>query len=133
IERIMRFWLRMGVSGFRVDAASHMVEQAGKGKEQDGYWLLEHMRDFVTLRRPEAILLGEIDVPPAHYVDYFGDGERITLLLDFWINNHLFLALKRNQAEPLIRALEQQPVPPARSQYAIWLRNHDELDLEQLS
>ncbi|WP_028241395.1 alpha-amylase family protein [Stutzerimonas azotifigens] len=133
IERIMAFWLRLGVSGFRVDAASHLIEQAGGGDPDKGYWLLEHMRDFVTLRRPEAVLLGEVDVEPQQYKDYFGEGDRLTLLLDFWVNNHFFLALARNQAEPLARALTHQPDPPRRAQYAIWMRNHDELDLERLT
>ncbi|MFC3607986.1 alpha-amylase family protein [Stutzerimonas tarimensis] len=134
IERIMMFWLRLGVSGFRVDAASHLIEQAGEGDAARGFWLLEHMRDFVTLRRPETVLLGEVDVEPELYHEYFGDeGNRLTLLLNFWANNHLFLALARREAEPLSRALAEQPVPPDRSQYAIWMRNHDELDLDRLS
>ncbi|WP_313026294.1 alpha-amylase family protein [Pseudomonas lopnurensis] len=133
IERIMAFWLRLGVSGFRVDAASHLVEQAGNGDSAEGYWLLEHMRDFVTLRRPETVLLGEVDVEPEQYRDYFGEGDRLTLLLNFWANNHFFLALARNDAQPLMDALSRQPEPPERSQYAIWLRNHDELDLERLT
>jgi maltose alpha-D-glucosyltransferase/alpha-amylase len=133
IERIMLFWLRLGVSGFRVDAASHLVRQAGGGDIAKGYWLLEHMRDFTSLRRPEAVLLGEVDVDPEHYPDYFGDGNRLTLLLNFWVNNHLFLALARGEAEPLLRSLEQQPEPPHRAQYALWLRNHDELGLSRIN
>lgn len=133
IERIMLFWLRLGVSGFRVDAASHLVKQAGAGNIADGYWLLEHMRDFISLRRPEAVLLGEVDVDPAHYPDYFGDGDRLTLLLNFWANNHFFLALARGEAEPLLRSIKEQPEPPHRAQYAIWLRNHDELGLSRLT
>jgi len=133
IERIMSFWLRLGVSGFRIDAAVHMVRQAGGGELEKGYWLLEHMRDFVTMRRPETVLLGEIDTDPEKYVEYFGDeADRVTLLLDFWTNNHLFLALARQQAEPLVRALNSQPLPPSHSQYALWIRNHDELSLDRL-
>ena len=133
IERIMSFWLRLGVSGFRIDAAVHMVRQAGGGDLRQGYWLLEHMRDFVTMRRPETVLLGEIDTDPEKYIEYFGDeADRVTLLLDFWVNNHLFLALARQQAEPLCRALNSQPLPPSHSQYALWIRNHDELSLDRL-
>lgn len=133
IERIMSFWLRLGVSGFRVDAASHLIEQAGQGEVRKGVWLLNHLRDFATLRRPEAILMGEVDIEPEGYVHYFGEGNRLTLLLDFWVNNHLYLAMARGEAESLHRAIASQPVPPARAQYAVWLRNHDELDLERLS
>ena len=133
IERIMSFWLRLGVSGFRIDAAVHMVRQAGGGDLRQGYWLLEHMRDFVTMRRPKTVLLGEIDTDPEKYIEYFGDeADRVTLLLDFWVNNHLFLALARQQAEPLCRALNSQPLPPSHSQYALWIRNHDELSLDRL-
>ena len=133
IERIMSFWLRLGVSGFRIDAAVHMVRQAGGGELEKGYWLLEHMRDFVTMRRPETVLLGEIDTDPDKYVEYFGDeADRVTLLLDFWTNNHLFLSLARQKAEPLVRALNSQPLPPSHSQYALWIRNHDELSLDRL-
>ncbi len=133
IERIMSFWLRLGVSGFRIDAAVHMVRQAGGGDLKKGYWLLEHMRDFVTMRRPETVLLGEIDTDPEKYIEYFGDeADRVTLLLDFWTNNHFFLALARQTAEPLVRALNSQPLPPSHSQYALWIRNHDELSLDRL-
>ncbi len=133
IERIMSFWLRLGVSGFRIDAAVHMVRQAGGGDLRQGYWLLEHMRDFVTMRRPETVLLGEIDTDPEKYIEYFGDeADRVTLLLDFWTNNHFFLALARQTAEPLVRALNSQPLPPSHSQYALWIRNHDELSLDRL-
>src|SRR3546814_3346407 len=85
-----------------------MVRQAGGGELEKGYWLLEHMRDFVTMRRPETVLLGEIDTDPEKYVEYFGDeADRVTLLLDFWTNNHLFLDLARQQAEPLVRRSEE--------------------------
>ncbi|MCM5679684.1 alpha-amylase family protein [Schlegelella sp. S2-27] len=132
--RIMAFWLRLGVSGFRVDAAPYMIERAkAADPREDGHWLLDDMREFVAMRRPEAVLLGEVDVEPEVYSQYFGEGDRMTLLLDFWVNNHLFLALARSEAEPLTRALEEQPQPPEHAQYALWLRNHDELDLERLT
>jgi maltose alpha-D-glucosyltransferase/alpha-amylase len=133
IRRIMAFWLRMGVSGFRVDAVPHMIERARAcDPRDDGLWLLEEMRDFATLHHPEAVLLGEVDVPPEEYAGYFGSGERLSMVLDFWLNNNTFLSLARERAEPLARALARQPHPPSHSQYGIFLRNHDELDLEQL-
>ncbi|MGY8526179.1 alpha-amylase family protein [Paracidovorax citrulli] len=134
IEEIMSFWLRLGVSGFRVDAASHMIEGAREADPRDdGFWLLNDLRDFATLRRSDAVLLGEVDVPPDEYARYFGEGHRLTLVSNFWLNNFLFLALAREVAEPICRALSSQPVPPERAQYAVWVRNHDELDLERLS
>ncbi|NYH53200.1 maltose alpha-D-glucosyltransferase/alpha-amylase [Nocardiopsis arvandica] len=131
--RVMAFWLRLGVSGFRVDAVPYMVERAREADPaEDGRWLLREMRDFVSLRRPNAVLIGEVDVPIDEYDDYFADGQGLTMLLDFWLNNHLFLALARSDGEPLARALREQPPPPRFGQYANWLRHHDELDLERL-
>jgi maltose alpha-D-glucosyltransferase / alpha-amylase len=134
IERIMEFWLRMGVSGFRVDAVPYMVERTRNADPRDdGKWLLEDMREFAVLHQPEAVLLGEVDVPPEDYADYFGTGHRLSMVLDFWLNNNLFLALAREQSAPLVEALARQPDPPQHSQYGVFLRNHDELDLEQLT
>ena len=135
LYRVMGYWLRLGVSGFRIDAAPFMVEQAKLADARDdGFWLLKEMHDFLTLRRPGAVLMGEVNVPPQQFGDYFGPGgERLTLLLNFWVNMHLFLALARSSAEPLLRALGQQPEAPQPARYAIWVRNHDELDLGRLS
>jgi maltose alpha-D-glucosyltransferase/alpha-amylase len=130
----MQFWLRMGISGFRLDAVPYMIERAKEADPTDnGQWLLRGMREFVSLRRPEGVLLGEVDVPVEEYSNYFGGGEGLTMLLDFWLNNHLFLALAHGDREPLVRALRKQPTPPRHAQYVNWLRNHDELDLERLS
>ena len=134
IHRIVEFWMELGVAGFRVDAVPYIVAEAGHadGREH-GYWFLEELRDIVRRKRDDGVLIAEADVPPAEYADYFGEGERFTMLLNFWLNNNLFLSLAREEAEPLRRALEEQPDPPEGCHYAIWLRNHDELDLEQLT
>ncbi|MBM0127493.1 alpha-amylase family glycosyl hydrolase [Pimelobacter simplex] len=134
LERVMSFWLRLGVSGFRVDALPSMVERArAADPRQDGLWLVEHMHDYLAVRRADAILLGEVDVRPKQYADYLRGGRGMTMLLDFWTNNHLFLALARSEAEPVVRALAERPPAPGRGQYATYLRNHDELDLERLT
>ncbi|ESH89097.1 glycosidase [Cupriavidus sp. HPC(L)] len=134
IEEIMSFWLRLGVSGFRIDAAGHMIDGAKEADPRDdGFWLLNDLRAFATLRRSDAVLLGEVDVPVEDYARYFGKGHRLTLVSNFFLNNLLFLALARERAEPIERALREQPDPPERAQYAVWVRNHDELDLERLS
>lgn len=133
IERIIVYWLRLGVSGFRLDAASHMVKQAGKGSIKKGFSLLNHLRDFIANRRPETILLGEVDVPPRQYRAYFGDNDRLNMLLSFSLNKYMFLAFARQDARPLANALEALPTLPSRACLANWLRNHDELDLDNLS
>lgn len=135
IDRVMEFWLDRGVAGFRVDAVPYMVYQAGmaEGADGDGTWLLEHLHQVVRRKRPDGVLIAESDLEPDQYLEQFGDGGRMTMVLDFWTNNHLWLALARGEAEPLVRALGRRPVPPEGCQYAIWLRNHDELDLERLT
>ncbi|NIY46684.1 alpha-amylase family protein [Cedecea colo] len=133
IERVIVFWLRMGISGFRFDAASHMVKQAGKGSEEKGYDLLTHLRDFISRRRPEILLLGEVDVPAEQYRHYFGDNNRLSMLLSFNLNKKFYVSLARKNATALLQALEELPAPPFRACFANWLRNHDELDLDGLS
>jgi maltose alpha-D-glucosyltransferase / alpha-amylase len=134
IRRIMAFWLRMGVSGFRIDAVPYMVERARTADPRnEGFWLLTQLRDFASMHHPEAVLLGEVDVPPEEYPEYVGGADRLSMIIDFWLNNNTFLSLAREKAEPLARALVRRPAPHPHSQYATFLRNHDELDLEQLS
>lgn len=133
VERVMVHWLELGIAGFRLDAASHLVEQAGGGDEEQGVWVLDRLFKCMTEINPEGVLMGEVDVEPERYSHYFGSGERLGLVLDFWVNNHLFLALARGEAEPLQRAITRRPAPPDGANYAVWLRNHDELDLERLS
>jgi maltose alpha-D-glucosyltransferase/alpha-amylase len=130
----MAFWLRLGVSGFRIDAVPYMIERARAADPRDeGYWLLSELREVTALHHPDAVLLGEVDVPPEQYPDYVGRPDRMSMIIDFWLNNNTFLALAREKAEPLARALVRRPAPHPHSQYATFLRNHDELDLEQLS
>jgi maltose alpha-D-glucosyltransferase/alpha-amylase len=135
----MEFWLAKGIAGFRVDAAPYLVVQADQpydgsaGDGKDGFSIIKEMRATVREHRSDGVLIAEADVDPEDYGAYFGDGDRFTGLLNFWLNNHLFLALARGEGEPIARALRRQPVPPGECQYAIWLRNFDELDLEQLS
>jgi maltose alpha-D-glucosyltransferase/alpha-amylase len=129
IAGIIRHWLDRGVDGFRVDAVPYMVRQAAQVDARDqGYWFLTEL----AAAADGAPLMGEVDEPPAEYEHYFGNGDRLHAVLDFWLNNLTFLALARGEAEPLHRALRKQPQPPDGCTYVNWLRNHDELDLERL-
>ncbi|EKS6736982.1 alpha-amylase family protein [Enterobacter ludwigii] len=130
IENIILFWLKLGVSGFRLDAATHLTAQAGGGDEKKGLWILEHMRRLIEARNPEAILLGEVDVDVEAYKDYFGENNRLNLVLNFWLNKYFYVSLARKSARPLRNAIKKMIVPPDSCCFANWLRNHDELDLE---
>lgn len=130
VENIIIFWLKLGVSGFRLDAASHLTKQAGRGDEKRGLWILEHLRRLIEQRNPDAILLGEVDVEVDAYKDYFGQNDRLNLVLNFWLNKYFYVSLAEKSARPLRNAVKKMIVPPDSCCFANWLRNHDELDLE---
>ena len=132
--RIIGFWLQRGVAGFRIDAVPYMVERAALADPRDeGRWLLEQIRQQALERCADPVLIGEADVPAGQYGDYLCHGRRLSHLLDFHLNNHLFLAFAREDARELTAVLaEYGEDAPARSRLA-WLRNNDELDLEQLT
>lgn len=130
VENIIIFWLKLGVSGFRLDAAAHLTKQAGRGEEKRGLWILEHLRRLIERHNPQAILLGEVDVDVEQYRDYFGDNNRLNMVLNFWLNKYFYVSLASQNARPLINAIQKTIVPPDACCFANWLRNHDELDLE---
>jgi maltose alpha-D-glucosyltransferase/alpha-amylase len=134
ICRIMGFWLELGVSGFRLDAAPFLIEMKGANSGgEDQYAYLREFRDFLSWRRGDAILLAEANVERGKMDQYFGDGVRLHMLFSFLVNQHYFLALARQQAEPLIRGLKELPPLPPTGQWANFVRNHDELDLGRLT
>jgi maltose alpha-D-glucosyltransferase/alpha-amylase len=136
IERVMGFWLRLGVSGFRIDAAPFLIELKGideaKG-DADPHAYLRDFRDFLSWRRGDAVLLAEANVAPEKAPEYFGAGDRLHMLFNFVLNQHLFLALAREAKAPLERGMLIPPHPPEAGQWATFLRNHDELALARLT
>jgi maltose alpha-D-glucosyltransferase / alpha-amylase len=134
IQRIMGFWIQLGVTGFRIDAVPFLIEDKGRrepmGPEEYGY--LTDFRRFLSWRKGDAMTLGEANVPPTEVLKFFGDGDRVNLLFNFWANQHLFKAMAIEDAQPLRKAYEQLPPLPATAQWANFLRNHDELDLGRL-
>jgi len=135
IQKIMGFWLQLGVSGFRMDAVPFLIEKKGPGIEhQQDFGLLKEMRDFLQWRSGEAILLAEANVPPDESMEYFGgEGERLQMMLNFPVNQRLFYALATADIAPLIWALEQTRERPSNAQWVQFLRSHDELDLGRLT
>ncbi|QRK05935.1 alpha-glucosidase C-terminal domain-containing protein [Archangium violaceum] len=136
ILKIMGFWLELGVSGFRVDAVPFLIEQRGlpqKRREEDAFTFLSEMREFLSWRRGDAILLAEANVPMEDIGAYFDDGHRMQLVLHFLANQKLFLSLVDEDATPLVQLLETSPRFRPVAQWAQFLRNHDELDLGRLT
>jgi glycosidase len=91
------------------------------------------MRRLIEEHNPDAILLGEVDVEVEAYQDYFGNNDRLNLVLNFWLNKYFYVSLARKSARPLRNAVKKMIVPPDSCCFANWLRNHDELDLEGIS
>lgn len=134
IIRVMHFWLKLGISGFRLDATPHMFREKGSEKfEEDPLQILRDFRAFTELHNRDAILLAEVDVDPKKYRDFFGDQDKVHMLFDFFLNNSVFLALATQRAIPVSKALRKLPRLGEREQMANFLRNHDELNLSQLS
>jgi maltose alpha-D-glucosyltransferase/alpha-amylase len=135
IQKIMGFWLQLGVSGFRMDAVPFLIEKKGAGVEHRlDFDLLKEMRNFLQWRSGDAILLAEANVPPDESMNYFGDdGDRLQMMLNFPVNQRLFYALATADVAPLVWALEQTAKRPANAQWVQFLRSHDELDLGRLT
>ena len=135
IRDVMGYWLRLGVDGFRLDAASHLLEAKGfeRTRPRDPHGVLREFREFVTRRNGDAVLLGEVDVEPDRLGEFFGDGDELTMLFDFLLDNYLFLGLARESADAVVEGLRLLPSPPPEGQWVNFLRNLDELDLERLT
>jgi maltose alpha-D-glucosyltransferase/alpha-amylase len=137
ILKIMGFWLQLGVSGFRMDAVPFVIAKKGPdagASPDEQYDMLRGFREFLQWREGEAIVLAEANVLPADDMQYFGEnGERLHMLFNFEVNQTLFYAFASADNAPLIAALEATKPRPASAQWAMFLRNHDELDLGRLS
>ncbi len=134
IFKIMGFWLKLGVAGFRIDAAPYMFSAKGKLRfEEDPHDVFREFRNFVEEKRRDAVLLAEVDLKPEEYKKFFGDEDQMHMLFNFYINNYIYLAFAREEATPLINAMKKLPKLEKKEQFAIFLRNHDELNLGQLT
>lgn len=135
ILRIIGFWLKMGVSGFRIDAASLLIEPYGleDAEKIDLAPFLEEMRQYISLRKGDAILIGEANVPPSEMKTFMQRGRKMHMLFNFHLNMQLFLSLARQNASTLYKGLREQPEIPPGNKMLNFLRNHDELTLDQLT
>ena len=136
ILKIMGFWIQLGVSGFRMDAVPFVIASKGAkvGKPEEQYDMLRTFREFLQWRQGDCIVLAEANVLPETDMEYFGDdGERMHMMFNFQVNQHLFYALASADTRPLIKAMKATRPRPATAQWGLFLRNHDELDLGRLT
>ena len=136
ILKIMGFWIQQGVSGFRMDAVPFIIATKGPKVRTpvEQYDMLRSFREFLQWRQGNAIILGEANVLPKTDMEYFGDdGDRMHMMFNFFVNQHLFYALASADTRPLAKALAATKPRPATAQWGLFLRNHDELDLGRLT
>ena len=135
IMKIMGFWLQLGVSGFRMDAVPFVISEKGAAvrKPVEHYDMLRTFSQFLNWRQGDAIILGEANVLPGTDMKYFGvAGERMQMMFNFQVNQHLFYAMAACDARPLVIAMKATKSRPETAQWGQFLRNHDELDLGRL-
>ncbi len=135
ILKIIGFWVQLGVSGFRMDAVPFVIAAKGANiaKPEEQYEMLRTFSQFLTCREGEAIILAEANVLPDADLKYFGNyGERVQMMFNFEVNQHLFFALASGDSRPLVKAMQATKRRPSSAQWKHFLRNHDELDLGRL-
>jgi maltose alpha-D-glucosyltransferase/alpha-amylase len=132
---VVRFWLDMGLDGFRLDAVPYLFERDGTNCESlpETHGFLKRLRKEIDLNYPGRVLLAEVNQWPADVIDYFGDGDECQMCFHFPLMPRMFMALRREQRFPITEILAQTPDLPRGGQWATFLRNHDELTLEMVT
>jgi maltose alpha-D-glucosyltransferase/alpha-amylase len=135
LEEVMRFWLDLGVDGFRLDAIPYLVEREGTSCENlpETHAVIRRLRAFVDRHAPGRLLLAEANQWPEDVRPYFGEGDECHMAFHFPVMPRIFMALRRESAEPIIDILRRTPPIPPSCQWGVFLRNHDELTLEMVS
>jgi maltose alpha-D-glucosyltransferase/alpha-amylase len=132
---VMRFWLDMGVDGFRLDAVPYLVERDGTSCENlpETHGVIRELRQRLDQHYPGKMLLAEANQWPADVRAYFGEGDEFHMAFHFPLMPRMFMAVKLEDRKPIIEILEQTPQIPENCQWCIFLRNHDELTLEMVT
>ncbi|HEV7862131.1 MAG TPA: maltose alpha-D-glucosyltransferase [Acidimicrobiia bacterium] len=132
---ILRFWLNLGLDGFRLDAVPYLFEREGTNCENlpETHSFLKRIRKEIDAGYPGRVLLAEANQWPSDVVEYFGDGDECHMCFNFPLMPRMFMALRRAQRHPITEILAQTPEVPEGCQWGIFLRNHDELTLEMVT
>jgi trehalose synthase len=137
IAKIVGFWTQLGLDGFRMDAVPFLLDTNGAEADRlpDPHAWMRDVRSFLDRRTSGGILLGEVNLPFEQQLEFFGgaDGDELTMQFDFISMQATYLSLARQDAGPLTRALTGRPATSPHSQWATFVRNHDELTLDKLT
>jgi len=132
---VARFWLELGIDGFRADAVPYLFEREGTSCENlpETHAYLKKLRGFIDRHYPGRILLCEANQWPEDVRPYFGDGDEFHMGFHFPIMPRIFMALKKGRTDDLVDILRRTPAIPENCQWCTFLRNHDELTLEMVT
>jgi maltose alpha-D-glucosyltransferase/alpha-amylase len=133
--KIIRYWLDMGIDGFRMDAVPYLYEREGTNGENlpETHEYLKQVRCEVDRRYSDKVLLCEANQWPQDVRAYFGDGDECHMAFNFPVMPRLFMSLRREDRLPIVDIIERTPGIPANCQWGMFLRNHDELTLEMVT
>ncbi len=132
---VIRFWLDMGLDGFRLDAVPYLFEREGTDCENlpETHEFLKRVRKEVDSKYEGKLLLAEANQWPPDVVPYFGDGDECHMAFNFPVMPRMFMALRREDRTPIIEIMNRTPKIPDTAQWGLFLRNHDELTLEMVT
>ena len=132
---VMRFWLDLGIDGLRLDAVPYLVEREGTNNENlpETHAILKRIRAEVDAHYPGRMLLAEANQWPEDVQAYFGNGDECHMLFHFPLMPRMYMAIAQEDRFPITDIMRQTPGIPANCQWAIFLRNHDELTLEMVT
>jgi maltose alpha-D-glucosyltransferase/alpha-amylase len=135
LQQVLDFWLGMGVDGFRLDAVPYLYEEEGTSCENlpQTHDYLKKLRAHVDSKYKNRMLLAEANQWPEDAAAYYGDGDECHMNFHFPLMPRLFMAVHQEDRFPIIDILEQTPAIPDNAQWAVFLRNHDELTLEMVT
>ncbi len=135
VIQALEFWLEMGVDGLRLDAIPYLYEREGTNCENlpETHAFLKKLRAHVDRHFPGRMLLAEANQWPEDSVAYFGDGDECNMAFHFPVMPRMFMAVRMEDRLPIVDIMEQTPHIPDNTQWAMFLRNHDELTLEMVT
>lgn len=135
IMKVLRFWLDIGVDGFRLDAIPYLVEREGTdcANLPETHAILKEIRRQIDLNYPDRMLLAEANLWPPDVVSYFANGDECHVAFHFPLMPRIYMALRQEDRHPITDILRQTPEIPDNCQWALFLRNHDELTLEMVT
>ncbi len=135
VFRAMRFWLDMGVDGFRLDAIPYLVEREGTTNENlpETHAVIKQIRAALDARYKSRLLLAEANQWPEDVREYFGEGDECHMAYHFPLMPRMYMAIAQEDRHPVVEIMQQTPDIPETCQWAIFLRNHDELTLEMVT